>query len=190
MLRSHPVVATLLPATGVFLVANAALSALLVPLGVERLGGATAVGVVLSALGVGFLAGAPLLRLLVDRTPVRRLLAGAQAATAVGFVLLVNASWLPQAVVLDRAGFRDDPRTRRARDVVAGKQRRDGGWRAVRPWWRPPGSAGMAEAVDWGPAAHQMVTLNALRVLSRRDAGRTPVPRRPSPAGTAAPPRR
>jgi MFS family permease len=98
VLRAHPVVAALLPATGVFLVANAALSALLVPLGVERLGGATAVGAVLSALGVGFLVGAPILRLLVDRMPVRRLLAGAQAATAVGFVLLVNASWLPQAV--------------------------------------------------------------------------------------------
>jgi MFS family permease len=98
VLRGHPVVAALLPATGVFLMANAALSALLVPLGVERLGGAPAVGVVLSALGVGFLAGAPLLRLLVDRTPVRRLLAGAQAVTAAGFVLLVNASWLPQAV--------------------------------------------------------------------------------------------
>jgi MFS family permease len=98
VLRAQPVVAALLPATGVFLMANAALSALLVPLGVEQLGGATAVGAVLSALGVGFLAGAPLLRLLVDRTPVRRLLAGAQAATAVGFVLLVNATWLPQAV--------------------------------------------------------------------------------------------
>jgi predicted MFS family arabinose efflux permease len=98
VLRGHPVVAALLPATGVFLMANAALSALLVPLGVERLGGATTVGAVLSALGVGFLAGAPLLRLLVDRTPVRLLLAGAQAATAAGFVLLVNATWLPQAV--------------------------------------------------------------------------------------------
>lgn len=99
VLWAHPVVAALLPATGVFLVANAALSALLVPLGVDRLGSPTAVGVVLSALGVGFLVGAPLLRLLVDRVPVRRLLAGAQAATAVGFVLLANAAGLPQAVV-------------------------------------------------------------------------------------------
>jgi hypothetical protein len=73
---------------------------------------------------------------------------------------------LQALVVLDRAGFRRDPRTRRAREVVAGKRRRDGGWRAVRPWWRPPGSAGLTEAVDWGPAAHQMVTLNALRVLA------------------------
>ena len=108
VLRAHPVVAALLPATGVFLVANAALSALLVPLGVQRLGGSTAVGAVLSALGVGFLAGAPLMRVLVDRVPVRVVLAGAQAGTAVGFVLLVNASWLPQAlaaaIVIGTAG--------------------------------------------------------------------------------------
>jgi hypothetical protein len=83
-LRGHPVVAALLPATGVFLLANAALSALLVPLGMQRLGGATAIGLVLSALGVGFLLGAPLLRLLVDRMPIRPLLSAAQAMTSVG----------------------------------------------------------------------------------------------------------
>jgi MFS family permease len=98
ILRSQRVVAALLPATGVFLMANAALSALLVPLGVQRLGGSTSVGAVLSALGVGFLLGAPLLRVLVDRTPIRRLLAGAQAVTAVGFAVLVNATTLPPAL--------------------------------------------------------------------------------------------
>jgi MFS family permease len=98
VLRSYRVVEALLPATGVFLMANAALSALLVPLGVQQFGGETAVGAVLSALGVGFLAGAPLLRVLVDRIPARRLLASAQAGTSVGFALLVNATWLPQAV--------------------------------------------------------------------------------------------
>jgi hypothetical protein len=71
---------------------------------------------------------------------------------------------LQALVVLDRAGCRGDPRTDRARQVVAGKQRRDGGWCAVRPWWRRPGSSGLVEAVDWGDVAHQMVTLNALRV--------------------------
>ncbi len=98
ILHAHPVVAALLPATGVFLMANAALSALLVPLGVQRLGGSTSVGVVLSALGVGFLVGAPLLRALVDRMPIRRLLASAQAVTAVGFVVLVNSTALPAAL--------------------------------------------------------------------------------------------
>jgi hypothetical protein len=87
---------------------------------------------------------------------------------------------LQALVVLDRAGHRDDPRTSRARQVVAGKRRRDGRWRAVRPWWRQPGSSGLVEAVDWGDVAHQMVTLNALRVLSA-PRGRAPAPtgRRP-----------
>jgi hypothetical protein len=94
---------------------------------------------------------------------------------------------LQALVVLDRAGFRDDPRTSRARQVVAGKRRRDGGWRAVRPWWRPPGSAGLVEAIDWGDTAHQMVTLNALRV-TRPAGGTTPVRPRPSPAPLVDPP--
>lgn len=96
---------------------------------------------------------------------------------------------LQALVVLDRAGCRDDPRTRRAREVVAGKRRRDGGWRAVRPWWRPPGSTGLSEAVDWGDAAHQMVTLNALRV-THPAVGTTPARPRPSPAPPVDPPRR
>ncbi|WP_212612551.1 hypothetical protein [Pseudonocardia hierapolitana] len=96
---------------------------------------------------------------------------------------------LQALVVLDRAGCRDDPRTDRARRVVAGKQREDGGWRAVRPWWRRPGSAGLVEAVDWGDVAHQMVTLNALRVTAPA-AGRTPVRSRPSPAPPAGRPAR
>jgi predicted MFS family arabinose efflux permease len=83
----------------VFLLANAALSALLVPLGVQRLGGATAIGLILSALGVGFLLGAPLLRLLVDRMSIRPLLSGAQAMTAAGFAVLVNVTALPLALI-------------------------------------------------------------------------------------------
>jgi hypothetical protein len=89
---------------------------------------------------------------------------------------------LQALVVLDRAGCGGDPHTDRARKVVAGKQRRDGGWRAVRPWWRRPGSAGLVEAVDWGDAAHQMVTLNALRVLTTcglPGRGRAPTDHRP-----------
>jgi hypothetical protein len=96
---------------------------------------------------------------------------------------------LQALVVLDRAGYQDDPRTRRARQLVAAKQRGDGGWRAVRPWWRRPGSTGLVEAVDWGDAAHQMVTLNALRV-TRPAAGTPPAHWRPSPAPTAGPPAR
>lgn len=51
----------------VFLLANASLSAVLVPFGIERLGGTEQVGLVVSALGVGFLVGALLIRVLVDR---------------------------------------------------------------------------------------------------------------------------
>ncbi|MGW4207775.1 MFS transporter [Lentzea sp. NPDC004789] len=86
----------LLPLTGVFLAANAALSALLVPFGMRDLGGSTQVGVVLSALGAGFLGGAVVVRWL-DRVQVRTVLAGAQLATAAGFALLFSARELGAA---------------------------------------------------------------------------------------------
>jgi hypothetical protein len=42
----------------------------------------------------------------------------------------------------------------------------DGCWQAGGCWWRSPGSATQAEAVDWGRRGpHEMITLNALRVL-------------------------
>ncbi len=68
-------------------------------------------------------------------------------------------------LVLHRAGHGDDPRTTKARDLLAERRRNDGSWRAARRWWRPPGTAATGvEAVDWGEVADQMVTLNALRV--------------------------
>ncbi|GGU33121.1 MFS transporter [Lentzea flava] len=88
----------LLPLTGVFLAANAALSALLVPFGMRNLGGSTQIGLVLSALGAGFLAGAVLVRW-SDRLQLRTVLAGAQLATAGGFALLFSARELGVAVV-------------------------------------------------------------------------------------------
>lgn len=103
VLGHYPLVRGLLPATGVFLLANAALSALLVPLAVRHLGGPTAAGLILSALGVGFLAGAPVLRALVDRVPIRTLLGGAQAATAAGFAVLVNTRSVPVALAVAAA---------------------------------------------------------------------------------------
>jgi hypothetical protein len=69
-------------------------------------------------------------------------------------------------LVLSRMGLHDDPRADEARDVLASKQRPDGLWPARRTWWRPPGAKGSnVEAVDWGERAHEMVTLNAMRVL-------------------------
>jgi MFS family permease len=92
----------------VFLLANASLSAVLVPFGIERLGGAEQVGLVVSALGVGFLLGAGLVRPLVDRVQPRHLLAAAQLATAGGFAALFSATdltvALPAAVAIGLFG--------------------------------------------------------------------------------------
>ncbi|WP_052685127.1 MFS transporter [Lentzea aerocolonigenes] len=96
--KTPPLVRRLLPLTGVFLAANAALSALLVPFGMNNLGGSAQVGTVLSALGIGFLGGAVLVRWL-DRIQLRTVLATAQLATAGGFVLLFNAKDLTSAMV-------------------------------------------------------------------------------------------
>ena len=72
---------------------------------------------------------------------------------------------LQALLVLHRAGHGDDPRTTPARMLLADRRRDDGSWRAARRWWQPPGSARSGvEAVDWGAVAHQMVTLNALRI--------------------------
>jgi MFS family permease len=88
----------LLPLSGVFLAANAALSALLVPFGVRVLGGSAQVGLVLSALGAGFLGGAVLVSWL-DRVQLRIVLAAAQFTTAVGFAVLFSARELSTAIV-------------------------------------------------------------------------------------------
>lgn len=97
-LADLPLARALLPLTGVFLAANAALSALLVPFGVRNLGGSTQIGMVLSALGIGFLAGAALVRWL-DRLQLRTVLAGAQLITAGGFTVLFSARELGMAMI-------------------------------------------------------------------------------------------
>jgi predicted MFS family arabinose efflux permease len=78
----------LLPVTLVFLAANASLSAVLIPFGVQRLSGAEPTGFLLAGLGVGYLAGAPLVRALLDLAEPRTLLATSLAATAAAFFLL------------------------------------------------------------------------------------------------------
>jgi MFS family permease len=99
LLGGHRVARALLPLSFVFLLANAMLSAVLVPFGVDRLGGATQVGLVVSALGVGFLLGALPVRWLVDRVQPRHLLAAAQLGTAGGFALLFSSAALVPALV-------------------------------------------------------------------------------------------
>jgi MFS family permease len=99
LLGGQPVARVLLPLSTVFLLANAALGALLVPFGVRRLGGAEQISVVVSALGIGFLVGAVAVRWLVDRVQPKYLLAASQLATAGGFFFLFDARSLPVAVV-------------------------------------------------------------------------------------------
>jgi MFS family permease len=108
VLRGQPVARALLPVTVIFLAANASLSAMLIPLGIQRLGGSENTGFVLSGLGAGFLLGAPLLRAVLDRVQPRILLTACLAATAVGqFSLFTSTSLataLPAAVVIGMFG--------------------------------------------------------------------------------------
>lgn len=107
ILRTEPFVRALLPITVVFLLANAALSALLVPYGLRNLGGSRGLGVLMSALGVGFLLGAPLFRVLVDRLQPKYVLGVGLVGTAVGFYVLFHSELvmaLVAAVVIGTAG--------------------------------------------------------------------------------------
>jgi MFS family permease len=98
VLRSQPVARALLPVTVIFLAANASLSAVLIPFGVQRLGGSEHTGLLLSCLGGGFLLGAPIIRVLLDRVQPRKLLAASLAATAVAYFLLFTSSSLTTAL--------------------------------------------------------------------------------------------
>lgn len=108
VLLRQPAARALFPVTVVYLAANASLSAVLIPLGIERLGGSEHTGFVLCALGAGFLAGAPTLRLLLDRVQPRVLLAATLAACAVAYLGLFTstalATALPAAVAIGLFG--------------------------------------------------------------------------------------
>ena len=98
VLRGQPLVRALLPVTIVYLAANAALSALLIPLGIQRLGGSEHTGILLSCLGVGLLVAAPVLRTLLDRVQARTLLTASLTATAAAYFLLFTSSSLATAL--------------------------------------------------------------------------------------------
>ena len=108
VLRGQPAARALLPVTVIFLAANASLSAMLIPLGIRRLGGSENTGFVLSALGIGFLLAAPLLRALLDRVQPRTLLTATLTATAAGqfglFTSTSLATALPAAVTIGMFG--------------------------------------------------------------------------------------
>jgi len=108
VLLRQPAARALFPVTVVYLAANASLSAVLIPLGIERLGGSEHTGFVLCGLGAGFLAGAPALRLLLDRVQPRILLAATLAANAVAYFGLFTstalATALPAAIAIGLFG--------------------------------------------------------------------------------------
>ncbi|MDR2983646.1 MAG: MFS transporter, partial [Nocardiopsaceae bacterium] len=107
-LRDQRTATALLPVTVTFLAANASLSAVLIAFGVRRLGGTGHTGFLLSCLGVGFLLGAPITRVLLDRVQPRTILAATLTATAAGYFVLFTASGLevalPAAVVIGMCG--------------------------------------------------------------------------------------
>ena len=94
----QPVARALLPVTVIFLAANASLSAVLIPFGLERLGGSEHTGFLLAGLGVGYLLGAPVIRPLLDRVQPGRLLAAALTATAAAYYALFTSSSLRTAL--------------------------------------------------------------------------------------------
>jgi len=98
VLRRQPVARALLLVTVVFLAANASLSAVLIPFGIQRLGGSEHTGFLLAGLGIGFLLGAPVIRVLLDRVQPGPLLAATLAATAAAFFALFTSSSLTTAL--------------------------------------------------------------------------------------------
>ena len=98
VLRGQPVARALLPVTALFLTANASLSAVLIPFGVQRLGGSEHTGLLLSCLGAGFLLGALVIRVFLDRAQPRSLLTASLTATAGAYFLLFTSSSLATAL--------------------------------------------------------------------------------------------
>jgi predicted MFS family arabinose efflux permease len=98
VLCRQPAARALFPVTVVFLAANASLSAVLIVFGIERLGGSEHTGFLLCGLGAGFLAGAPAIRLLLDRVQPRILLAVSLAGEAAAYLGLFTSSSLGAAL--------------------------------------------------------------------------------------------
>lgn len=98
-LRHSKILRGILAGNGVFLTANAGLTALLVPLTVERLHApGYAIGYLISGLGAGFLVGAAISAKAQTWLSVRNLLITTQLATAAAFFALVNAPGITWAI--------------------------------------------------------------------------------------------
>ncbi|WP_185442192.1 MFS transporter [Kribbella qitaiheensis] len=99
-LRRSKILRGILVGNGIFLTANAGITALLVPLTVERLHApGYGIGYLISGLGAGFLLGAAISTKAQTWLSVRNLLVATQIATAAAYVALVNAPDLSWAVV-------------------------------------------------------------------------------------------
>ncbi|TWD80953.1 putative MFS family arabinose efflux permease [Kribbella amoyensis] len=95
----HQALRGLLLGNGIFFTANAGLTALLVPLTVDRLHApGSMVGYLISGLGAGYLVGAALATKAQSWLGIRDLLATTQAVAAVAFFGLVNAPSVPWAI--------------------------------------------------------------------------------------------
>jgi predicted MFS family arabinose efflux permease len=111
VLRAQPAARSLLPVTTVFLTANAALGAVLIPFAIQRLGGSEHTGLLLACLGAGYLVGAPVIRAFLDRAEPRNLLTASLAATAGAYLPLFTSSSLATAApAAATAGHRSQPR--------------------------------------------------------------------------------
>ncbi len=98
-LRQSKILRGILAGNGVFLTANAGLTALLVPLTVERLHApGYAIGYLISGLGAGYLLGAAISSKAQTWLSVRNLLITTQVATAAAFFALVNAPGVTWAI--------------------------------------------------------------------------------------------
>jgi MFS family permease len=96
----QPTLRGLLLVSTTFFTANAVFTALLIPFMTTRFGNhPEAIGYLLSALGVGYLLGAPLAARLVRRRPAGALLMLAQAGVGLCFVAIANAPTTAVAVL-------------------------------------------------------------------------------------------
>jgi len=98
LLWHQPSARALLAVSLIFLTANASLSAVIVAFGIRQLGGSRPTGFLFAALGAGFLAGAPVLKITLDRISPKHLLFLTLAATAAGYALLFDSSSLLTAL--------------------------------------------------------------------------------------------
>jgi predicted MFS family arabinose efflux permease len=95
-----PLLRGLLATSWVYWTANAALTALLIPFVAARLhSSGQALGYLIAGLGVGYLCGSAISRVLISRHATRTILAAAYASVGLCFLVMFTATALPIALV-------------------------------------------------------------------------------------------